>query len=235
MGILSRFADIMNANINALLSKSEAGNADKLLEKYLQDAKENLGQVKAETAAVIAEEIALARKLSENDEACKRYDGYSEAAVKSGNDDDARKFLIYKSQLVSERDELAAQYGRAKENSEKMRQMTSKLMSDIEVSQAKLDELKQKLTIAKQREKLNKINEKISQSPLNSFDNLFDTVQKRVDTAEAAASLNVEMSQNTKEIESLAQKYDAASQKTATETVEEQLARLKASLRNDRV
>ena len=44
----------MSANINAFLSKAEAGNGKTLLEKYLKDAKENLAQVKAETTAVIA-------------------------------------------------------------------------------------------------------------------------------------------------------------------------------------
>ena len=137
MGILSRFSDIMSANINSLLSKAEGANADKLLEKYLRDAKDNIAQVKAETAAVIAEETGLARKLDDNETNCKKYESYAVAAVKSGNDADARKFLTYKSHLETERVELAAQYHRAKDNSEKMRQMLKKLSEDVVAAESK--------------------------------------------------------------------------------------------------
>ena len=57
MGIISRFTDIMKANTHAVLSRMEEANADKLLEQYIRETKDTLGQVKAETAAVMAEEM----------------------------------------------------------------------------------------------------------------------------------------------------------------------------------
>ena len=58
--IITRFADIMSANINSVLSKAEAKNADKLLENILPTPGDDLDQLKSETAAVIAEEMAQA-------------------------------------------------------------------------------------------------------------------------------------------------------------------------------
>jgi phage shock protein A len=220
----------MSANINSLLSKVESANAEKLLEKYLKDAKDNIAQVKAETAAVIAEETGLARKLSDNEAICKKYESYAVAAVKGGNDDDARKFLTYKSHVETEREELVSQYNRAKENSEKMRQLLKKLSEDINASEDKLRELKQKLTVAKQQEKMNKLSEKFSNDPLSAADSLFDAVQKRVDAADAAAALNKELTQEAHDVEDLAKKYDAGTQEAKADKVEDQLAMLKASM-----
>ena len=231
MGILSRFTDIMSANINSLLSKAETANAEKLLEKYLKDAKDNIAQVKAETAAVIAEETGLARKLADNEAECDKYESYAMAAVKKGNDDDARKFLSYKNRLEDERADLSSQYARAKDNSEKMRQLLKKLMDDVNVTEDKLRELKQKLTVAKQQEKLNKLEEKFSNNnPLSVADSLFDAVQKRVDAADAAAALDKEFVKETLEVEDLAKKYAATTQEVKADQVEDQLAMLKASL-----
>jgi phage shock protein A len=220
----------MSANINSLLSKAESANAEKLLEKYLKDAKDNIAQVKAETAAVIAEETGLARKLSDNEATCKKYEGYAIAAVKAGNDDDAKKFLTYKNHVEQERAGLASQYDRAKENSEKMRQLLKKLTEDVSAAEGKLVELKSKLAVAKQQEKMNKLNEKFSSDPLSAADNLFDAVQKRVDAADAAAALNKELSNEMHDVEDLAKKYDAGTQEVRADQVEDQLAMLKASM-----
>ena len=59
MGILQRFTDIMSANINSLLTGAEEKNAGKLLEKYLNDARANLEELKSETSAIIADEMAI--------------------------------------------------------------------------------------------------------------------------------------------------------------------------------
>ena len=58
MGILSRFGDIMRANINDLLTGAENKNAEKLLNQYLRDAREVYAQVKNETASVMAQSAA---------------------------------------------------------------------------------------------------------------------------------------------------------------------------------
>jgi len=138
--------------------------------------------------------------------------------------------LTYKNRLEEERADLTSQYNRAKDNSEKMRQLLKKLMDDINASEDKLKELKQKLAVAKQQEKINKIDEKFSQTPLSSFDNLFEAVQKRVDAADAASALNKEFTKETNEVEELAKKYNATTQEVKADQVEDQLAMLKAGL-----
>ena len=131
MGILQRFTDIMSANINSLLTGAEEKNAGKLLEKYLNDARANLEELKSETSAIIADEMAAARRVNANSEEIAKYDRYAEQAVLAGNDDDARKFLDAKSQLTAKKADLENAYQLAKDNSDKMRQMTRKLMDDI--------------------------------------------------------------------------------------------------------
>ena len=54
MGLLSRFADIISANINDLLDKAE--DPAKMVDQCLRDMMEDLAEVKKETAAVMAEE-----------------------------------------------------------------------------------------------------------------------------------------------------------------------------------
>ena len=53
-GILKRFKDIMASNINALIDKAE--DPAKMIDQYLRNLEEDLGKVKAETAAIMAEE-----------------------------------------------------------------------------------------------------------------------------------------------------------------------------------
>ena len=71
MSILSRFSDIVSANINALLEKAE--DPAKMIDHYLMKAKEDLAAVKEETAAVMAEEARCKRLMDDaQDEVEKR-------------------------------------------------------------------------------------------------------------------------------------------------------------------
>ena len=62
-GILGRFKTIMESNINALLDKME--DPEKMIDQYLRDMEKDLGSVKAETVAVMDQESAAKRKVTE--------------------------------------------------------------------------------------------------------------------------------------------------------------------------
>ncbi|MEG2676714.1 MAG: PspA/IM30 family protein [Oscillospiraceae bacterium] len=230
MGILSRFKDIMSANINSVLEKSESKNADKILENYLREAKDNLEQVKADTAGVIADEMAAGRKVGDLEEETVKLSKYAEQAVVSGNDSDAKKFLEGKNKATAQKAEAEKVYAQAKVNSDRMREMTQKLVGDITTAENRLNELKAKLSVAQQTEKTNELNEKIGNaaSSFSNYDNLADAVQKRIDEADAKAQLNKELNADY-DIDSLKAKYDVSADAAAS-SVDDELNALKAKL-----
>ena len=75
MGILNRFKDIMASNINALLDKCE--DPEKMIDQYLRNAEKDLGNVKAETASVMAEETRAKRVLDECGEEIEKMQKYA--------------------------------------------------------------------------------------------------------------------------------------------------------------
>ena len=99
MGILTRFKDIMSANINALLDKCE--DPEKMIDQYMRNLESDLGKVKAETASVMAEETRAKRELDECTEQINKMQAYAEKALKAGNESDARSFLEKKQQLAT--------------------------------------------------------------------------------------------------------------------------------------
>ena len=65
MGILSRFKDIIAANINDALDKAE--DPEKMCNQYILEMTEDLAEVKKETAEVIAEEKRCRKLVEENE------------------------------------------------------------------------------------------------------------------------------------------------------------------------
>ena len=114
MGIIARFRDIMEANFNALLDKAE--DPEKMIDKYLMDLEEDLANVKAETAAVMAEETKAKRTLDQCIAEISKMQIYAEKAVLAGNDQDAVQFLTKKAQLEDKKTGLQQAYDLAAGN-----------------------------------------------------------------------------------------------------------------------
>jgi phage shock protein A len=224
MGILSRFKDIMAANINALLDKAE--DPSKMIDQYLRNLESDLGKVKAETAAVMAEESRAKRELEECDYEIDKYQKYAEKAVRAGNDGDAKRFLVQKNALVEKRAALAQAYAMAADNAAKMKSMHDKLVNDIAALNAKRDAIKAKVQVAKTQEKLNQVGSSLNGvgDHLAAFDKMEAKANQMLDQANAMAELNA--SEQTSSLEELASKYEEAS----SPAVDDELAALKAAM-----
>ncbi len=223
MGIIKRFGDIMSANINALLDKAE--DPEKMIDQCLRNLNSDLGKVKAETAAVMADEQRAKRELDECNADIAKMQSYAEKALTAGNEADARTFLTKKQQLVEKQTALQQSYDLASANSMKMRQMHDKLVKDINELNARRDSMKAKIQVAKTQEKMNKMTSSVtdSASSLAAFDRMEAKANKMLDQANAMAELNTAP---TDEISDLTEKYDSS----PSSDVDDELAALKAQM-----
>lgn len=230
-GILSRFKDIMSSNINALLDKVE--DPMKMIDQYLRNLESDLGKVKAETAAVMAEETKSKRELDECMDSINKMQTYAEKALLSGNEADARTFLSKKGELNNKLISLQQTYNIAKENSTKMREMHDKLIKDISQLNTRRYELKAKMAVANTQEKLNKIGSSVNGAigNMSKFDEMEAKINKKLDTANAMAELN--NSQKEENIEDLIAKYDNETKNTSSE-IDDELSELKSKLGLDK-
>lgn len=230
-GILSRFKDIMSSNINALLDKVE--DPMKMIDQYLRNLESDLGKVKAETAAVMAEETKSKKELDECIASINKMQTYAEKALLSGNEADARTFLSKKGELNNKLISIQQTYDIAKENSTKMREMHDKLIKDISQLNTRRDELKAKMAVANTQEKLNKIGSSVNGAigNMSKFDEMEAKINKKLDTANAMAELN--NSQKEENIDDLIAKYDNETKNTSSE-IDNELSELKSKLGLDK-
>lgn len=223
MGILSRFSDIISANINSLLDKAE--DPVKMINKYLIDAREDLAEVKKETTEVMAEETRAQRKVDNNLAEVARYAELSKKALKAGNEGDAKVFIAKKQELETAGAALQTAYAAAHENAIKMRQLYDKLASDIAQLEARKAGIEAKASIAKTQQKVNQYTSKGDKinEVMGAFEKMEDKVNKALDVANAAAELDASAID---EAIALEDKYKAG----VTASVDEELEALKKEL-----
>lgn len=222
MNILTRFKDIMSANVNALLDKAE--DPEKMIDQCLRNLNSDLGKVKSETAAIMAEEQRSKRLLDECKEEMNKYQNYAVKALEAGNEADARKFLEKKASQNDKLTSLQATYDVTANNASNMKAMHDKLTSDIKDLEARKDAIKGKIAVARAQERINEMNVTFdgSNRSISAFERMEEKADQMLDKANAMARLN---EKPVDEIDTLTKKYDSTSP-----NVEDELAKLKESL-----
>lgn len=224
--ILGRFKDIMAANVNSWMDGLEGKNAEKMIDQYLRNAEDNLYQVKSETASVMAVEKSAERKLNECKADIEKYGKYAEAALSKGNEGDARAFLSKQAECENILASLETTYASAHTNAENMRAMHDKLVKDIDALKSKRDALKAQIQVAKTQETINKMTGASvdrANGSIDAFSRMEETINKRLDKANAEAELN----QKNHTLKDLEEQYSTGGSST---TVDDKLAALKAKM-----
>ena len=223
--ILGRFKAIMASNINALLDKME--DPEKMIDQYLRDMERDLGSVKAETVAIMAQESAAKRKVTECEDEINKMENYAKKALQAGNEADARMFLEKKESIKIKLESLEKEKMIAVENSLKMREMHDKLTSDIQKLNAKRNEIKAKIKMAKSAQKINTMTSSTGISgKMDSFNSIEEKVDRMLDEANASMELN---SPKKDEVDDLMKKYDSGESERSS-AVDEELERLKKEM-----
>lgn len=223
MSILSRFNDIVKANINALLDKAE--DPSKMIDQYLLDMTQDLAEVRQETAGVMAEEARTKRLADDNQAQVDKYDALARKAIAAGNEGDARVFISKKQELEAAGAGLKTAYAAAHENAVKMRAMHDKLASDIETLKTRRQSIKAKVSVAKTQEKINDMSSSSAKADgaMEAFERMEEKADNMLDRANAMSDLNASAAVD--EARKLEEKYAQN-----TPSVDDELAQLKKEM-----
>ncbi|WP_160036817.1 PspA/IM30 family protein [Paenibacillus sp. An7] len=226
MSILSRFRDVMKANMHDLVTKAE--DPEKMMNNYMKQLNMDIGKVKSETASVAAEEKRAKRALDEAKAEVNKLQRYAEKAVESGNEEQALQFLDRKAAQAEKLGDLESAYERASSNKKNMKQMHDKLSSDLNVLEKRHAELNGKIAATAAQQKLNAMG-----SNADVSGSVFDVIEEKVNKAYDEAMAIAELREQPKDdLDELIAQLERENNNSSIRNAEEELAMIKDKLNN---
>jgi len=130
MGIFTRFSDIVNSNINAILDKAE--DPEKIVRLMIQEMEDTLVEVRSAAARSIADKKDLNRKIESFDRERDDWDDKAELAMRKGREDLAKAALVEKSRVASAVELLKEDYVAVDDGLAKLNEDIARLESKLE-------------------------------------------------------------------------------------------------------
>ncbi|MCP1728294.1 phage shock protein A [Natronospira proteinivora] len=144
MGIFTRFSDIVNSNLHALLDKAE--DPEKMVRLIIQEMEETLVEVRSTAARTIADRKTVGRRRAQVESEIREWEEKAELAISRERDDLARAALLEKNQLAQQLERIEAEDKTLADNLEQLNE-------DIGRLQAKLDDARSRQKSLIQRRK----------------------------------------------------------------------------------
>lgn len=215
MGILSRMQSIMRANVNSRLDRVD--HPEKAIDEYMRGLNRDLGQVKAETASLLAEERRAQNAWNECRSEINKLQRYAEKSVETGNEEDALRFLEQKAKLNERLSDLLTASDLVSTKLASMKRLQDKLIADLGELENRRIELKEKAS---------------------SFQETEEQVTQALYEAEALAELRAEGRGEGVDTGMLQLEQDQFSQTSPAgsvkqESLEDELAAIKAKLNKE--
>lgn len=135
MGIFTRFSDIVNSNINAILDKAE--DPEKIVRLMIQEMEDTLVEVRSAAARSIADKKDLNRKLESLDRELRAWKDKAELALRKGREDLAKAALVEKSRVAAAADALKLDYFAVDEGLAKLDEDIARLESKLQDAKAR--------------------------------------------------------------------------------------------------
>lgn len=216
MGIFTRFADIVNSNINALLDKAE--DPEKMVRLIIQEMEDTLVEVRSTSARTLAEKKDLVRRIDQFEKQAADWQEKAELALTKEREDLAKAALLERRKVSDAATALSAELAKVDEHIARLQEETAAL-------QAKLADAKnrQKAILLRQQAASSRLEVKrtLDSGKIDDAMARFDRFERKID-----------------DIESQIESYDMGKKTLADEIndlakgseVDDELAALKAKL-----
>jgi phage shock protein A len=135
MGIFTRFSDIVNSNINAILDKAE--DPEKIVRLMIQEMEDTLVEVRSAAARSIADKKDLNRRLETLDREHVDWDSKAELAIRKGREDLAKAALVEKTRVDAATEIIKSDYVTIDEGLSKLNEDISRLESKLQDAKAR--------------------------------------------------------------------------------------------------
>ncbi|NRQ43943.1 phage shock protein PspA [Rheinheimera sp. YQF-2] len=180
MGIFSRFSDIVNSNINALLDKAE--DPEKMVRLIIQEMEDTLVEVRSSSAKTIAEKKELQRVVNRLQEEVTDWQAKAELALSKERDDLARSALIERQKAAEQAESVAADIANLDEHIGKLQDEVGQLQEKLADAKARQKSmLMRQKTVASRLE----VKKTLDSNRINDAMYKFERYEQKIDTLEA--------------------------------------------------
>ncbi|MBD1577083.1 MULTISPECIES: phage shock protein PspA [Vibrio] len=135
MGIFSRFADIVNSNISALLDKAE--DPEKMIRLIIQEMEDTLVEVRTHSAKSLADDKEISRRILLLQDQAQDWQAKASLAITKQREDLARAALIEKQRIDDVLKGLSNEKALLAESIEKLSSEIAKLEAKITETRAR--------------------------------------------------------------------------------------------------